>query len=314
MGRSKKQRFKAIGKPKNNKVLQPPKFKSQAQKQQPGKSTSKSPSTTTPAKKPKAHHHQQSSQEQRIPFEPHHKILLIGEADFSFSAALATALGLPLLLPTSYDSHEACLAKYATTAPRCIEELRQAWADTNVEARDELQGVSEVPWFGVDAAKIGKEKRIRRAAGKRGFDFVVWNFPHVGGLSTDVNRQVRANQALLVAFFGSVQPLLRTATASEDGESGAVMVTIFDGEPYSLWNIRDLARSTGLVVRRSGRFEAGLYPGYRHARTGGEVKRKDGEVSGTAWKGEDRASRWFEFGLPEDETKKRKDEGSSDED
>ena len=58
--------------------------------------------------------------------------------------------------------------------------------------------------YGVDATKLGKPgisgggRGGGRGGGKEikkgGFDKVVFNFPHVGGLTKDVNRQVRHNQ------------------------------------------------------------------------------------------------------------------------
>lgn len=45
--------------------------------------------------------------------------------------------------------------------------------------------------YAVDATKLQKEGKDVR---KGGFDRVVFNFPHVGGLTKDVNRQVRHNQ------------------------------------------------------------------------------------------------------------------------
>ena len=71
-------------------------------------------------------------------------------------------------------------------------------------------------------------------------------------------------------------------------------MTLFEGEPYTLWNIRDLARHSGLEVKQSFIFQAGAYSGYKHARTLGVVKGKNGEV-GAGWKGEERAARSFEF-------------------
>lgn len=135
----------------------------------------------------------------------------------------------------------------------------------------------------------------------------------MGGKSTDVNRQVRYNQELLVEFFK--RALLSLAPG------GTIIVTLFEGEPYTLWNVRDLARHSGLQVERSFRFQAPAYPGYHHARTLGVVKNKQGDVGG-GWKGEDRAARSYVFvrkdEVPKAVSKKRKrsgdDEDSDDSD
>jgi hypothetical protein len=97
-------------------------------------------------------------------------------------------------------------------------------------------------------------------------------------------------------------------------EAASMLVTLFEGQPYELWNIRDIARHSGLIVKRSFAFRAEAYPGYRHARTLGVVKKGGGtlhqraeeegggvDVSETAWKGELRAARTFEFGLKPEE-------------
>ncbi|KAJ5169143.1 uncharacterized protein N7482_004737 [Penicillium canariense] len=163
------------------------------------------------------------------------------------------------------------------------------------------------------------------------WDVICFNFPHVGGLSTDVNRQVRANQELLVAFFKACVPLLSAAPVpadedeeedeweedeeSEDEDSegengggdgddqtsgkavrtgpGQILVSLFDGEPYTLWNIKDLARHAGLQVVTSFKFPWAEYQGYSHARTLGEVEGKDGGRGG--WRGEDRLARMYVF-------------------
>lgn len=129
----------------------------------------------------------------------------------------------------------------------------------------------------------------------------------MGGKSTDVNRQVRYNQELLVEFFK--RALLSLAP------SGTIIITLFEGEPYTLWNVRDLARHSGLQVDRSFRFQASAYPGYHHARTLGVVKNKQGDVGG-GWKGEDRAARSYVFvrkdEVPKAVSKKRKRSGDDD--
>jgi 25S rRNA (uracil2634-N3)-methyltransferase len=183
------------------------------------------------------------------------------------------------------------------------------------------------------------------------WDVICFNFPHVGGLSTDVNRQVRANQELLVAFFKACVPLLSTAPppvdeddeweedseedsnsdseANEDGDGendahtsgkatrtgpGQILVSLFEGEPYTLWNIKDLARHAGLQVVTSFKFPWAEYEGYSHARTLGEVEGKDGGRGG--WRGEDRLARMYVFEVKQEEAKgkkkKRAREGDSD--
>ena len=61
-----------------------------------------------------------------------------------------------------------------------------------------------------------------------------------------------------------------------------------------MWNIRDLARHSGLQVEKSFKFQASAYPGYKHARTLGVVKGKNGGAGG-GWRGEERAARSFVF-------------------
>ncbi|PYH94965.1 hypothetical protein BO71DRAFT_292635, partial [Aspergillus ellipticus CBS 707.79] len=185
------------------------------------------------------------------------------------------------------------------------------------------------------------------------WDVVCFNFPHVGGISTDVNRQVRANQELLVAFFKACVPLLshRPGSTSEeddewndwensefessqnddddhDGEGvrnplrsgnttgratcqhrvepGQILVTMFEGEPYTLWNIKDLARHAGLRVVTSFRFPWACYNEYSHARTLGDIEGKHGGRGG--WRGEDRDARMFVFEVKqEDHADSRRD-------
>jgi 25S rRNA (uracil2634-N3)-methyltransferase len=117
---------------------------------------------------------------------------------------------------------------------------------------------------------------------------------------------------LLVSFFNRAIPSV--------APGGSIIVTLFEGEPYTLWNIRDLARHSELQVERSFKFHASAYPGYRHSRTFGVVKSKSGQP-GAGWKGEDRPARSYVFVRKGDKLristpglKRRRDETSSDED
>ncbi|KAK4549893.1 hypothetical protein LTR36_005194 [Oleoguttula mirabilis] len=207
-----------------------------------------------PAKKP----------EPTIPFQAEDRILLVGEGDFSFAKSLVEQHGCCDVTATCFDSQPELLEKYNPQAEDIVRYLEEE---------------GQTVLYGVDATKLDQNKQVRKAGGQ--WDVIVFNFPHVGGKSKDVNRQVRFNQELLVSFFKNAIPLLAS--------DGTIAVTLFEGEPYTLWNIRDLARHSGLEVQRSFKFLAEAYPGYSHARTLGNIE------GGGGWKGEDRDARSYVF-------------------
>ncbi|KAL6706723.1 hypothetical protein ACN47E_005265 [Coniothyrium glycines] len=250
----------------------------------------------------------QASQRHDVPFGTYDHILLVGEGDFSFTRSLAVSHGCANITATSYDTASEVAAKYPDYA----------------SIRQELTGLTPpVPLHhSIDATKLNTYKHLRcdrsdddddddggstrKGQGSAaGWDTIAFMFPHVGGLSTDVNRQVRANQALLVSFFAACldanTPQRRLQILQSQGNSvtprpsrnpflrmgGKVVVALFEGEPYTLWNVRDLARHAGLRVVESWRFDWEQYPGYKHVRTLGTVE--------SGWKGEDREARMYVF-------------------
>ena len=119
-----------------------------------------------------------------IPFCSTDRILLVGEGDFSFSSSLLRVHGCTHLVATSYDKVSTLRSKYSQAASN----IAALEAEENCIVR-----------YGVDATKLGKPGVADGGGGakevkKGGFDRVVFNFPHVGGLTKDVNRQVRHNQ------------------------------------------------------------------------------------------------------------------------
>ncbi|QDS69895.1 hypothetical protein FKW77_000824 [Venturia effusa] len=279
----------------------------------------------------------QASQRNVVPFDVFDRILCVGEGDLSFTTSLLLDHGCASVVSTTLDSETELLQKYphVTAAIQTIQETEQTLLHS------------------IDATKLSSYKTLH-ANGP--YDRVFFMFPHVGGKSTSVNKQVRANQALLAGFFGSAKDLLRKEERDDGarvkgGEGPSILVTIFEGEPYTLWNVRDLARSVGLVVKRSWRFQKEVYPRYRHARTLGVVLKKevregeerrvekderqegrdggedrgvgeaedgkeeeDGTEEGqmdvtreseTAWRGENREARTYEFGIKPEEVGKQ---------
>ncbi|PTB67837.1 hypothetical protein BBK36DRAFT_1193951 [Trichoderma citrinoviride] len=250
--------------------------------------------------KKKQQHRQQQHDEPVIPFSRHDRILLVGEGDLSFAASIIEHHGCTNVTATVLEkNHAELVAKYPAV-------------DANIaDTESKPPTITNKLIYNVDATKLPP------SVARSPHDRIIFNFPHVGGKSTDVNRQVRYNQELLVSFFQRCLASPRAPLAP----GGSVVVTLFEGEPYTLWNIRDLGRHAGLQLERSFRFQAAAYPGYHHARTFGVVRNKKGEESG-GWKGEDRPARSFVFMRKEEvegqARKKRKrsgdDDSSSDED
>lgn len=136
----------------------------------------KSKSSNKPAL-PSKTHKQVHQSTPTIPFAPHDSILLVGEGDLSFSVSLLTHHGCTNVTATVYESSE--------------EELVEKYPHAAEHIKIIEEGEGKVR-FGVDVTKglKGAGKGEKREL----WDRVIFNFPHVGGKTKDVNRQVRFNQ------------------------------------------------------------------------------------------------------------------------
>lgn len=318
----------------------------------------------------------------KIPFDRSDQVLLVGEGDFSFALSLAQNYKVDSIVATSYDGEQELLMKYSNVRKvlqilrgSChrVDDTRSDGAtddgdvftgfsdtehSTDDRASDTTLKTREVSLLhDIDATKLSSSHR-KLLSIHAPYTKIVFNFPHVGGLSTDVNRQVRANQQLLVGFFSAAKSLLATkqrpakrridseeAHDDDDGSGpdidddtdpsvesidherntlsqGRILVTLFEGEPYTLWNIRDLVRHCGLQVIESFKFDWPAYPGYQHARTIGDITSgKDRSAEGNrkgSWRGEERDARCYVIALKDEVDnrqggrKKRKRSGDGD--
>ncbi|KAL8803572.1 MAG: hypothetical protein Q9182_003077, partial [Xanthomendoza sp. 2 TL-2023] len=139
-----------------------------------------------------------------IPFHPTHRILLVGEGDFSFTHSLYKTHNCTSLTATCHDSAGALAEKYPQSRGYIRELLEDAVAAASTitgHEDEEAEGDEDDDMekkkkeikilYGVDATKLGKAGAGSggKAVRKGGFDRIVFNFPHVGGVTRDVNRQ-----------------------------------------------------------------------------------------------------------------------------
>lgn len=64
---------------------------------------------------------------------------------------------------------------------------------------------------------------------------------------------------MLLGFLESAKQLLTT--------SGEIHVTLKTGEPYDSWNVKKLAKTSGLFCKTTLPFDPNMYSGYSHRRT-----------------------------------------------
>ncbi|KAJ2960343.1 hypothetical protein NQZ79_g4336 [Umbelopsis isabellina] len=193
---------------------------------------------------------QQQTQQQKAPYEFNDKILLVGEGNFSFARSLVESVvhGGDNVIATCYDSEEVLNQKYEDESK------------DNIQVIEELGGTVV---FEVDATQLEKCKAIKQ----RKFSKIVFNFPHAGAGIKDQDRNIQSNQVLLKDFFKSAAKLLQSRVEGDEND-GEIHVTLKSGQPYDLWSIRTMAKSTDLLRPKTAfPFVPSLYPGYAHRRT-----------------------------------------------
>ncbi|KAM0908674.1 hypothetical protein ACQ4PT_015299 [Festuca glaucescens] len=170
-------------------------------------------------------------------------ILIVGDGDFSFSLALATAFGSgENLVATSLDSYGAMVLKHYQAVSNVIELKRL--------------GATVLHDVNANTMKLHTSLKMKQ------FDRIVFNFPHAGFNGPETQLHViNSHKELVRIFFRSASQLLCP--------EGEVHVSHKTGQPYDRWDIEQLASEYSLVMSEKVPFDKRDYPGYNQKRGDG---------------------------------------------
>ncbi|KAL2641750.1 hypothetical protein R1flu_009337 [Riccia fluitans] len=174
-------------------------------------------------------------------YYPNEHILLVGEADFTFSSALASIIKDSRNLYATTDKSQEYTRRMYAQAPKALSNLLRRGAKVvyNFDATQDIvaQGF---------------------------FHRIIFNFPHAGyfGRPEWVRYVITQHQELIRRFLANASKLIRPY----DGE---IHITVQDYDPYKRWDISGLARSCGLRLKQSVIFDMGTFTGYTNRRGSG---------------------------------------------
>ncbi|XP_015873275.2 uncharacterized protein At4g26485 isoform X2 [Ziziphus jujuba] len=164
-----------------------------------------------------------------------HKILLVGEGDFSFSASLASSSpSASNMVATSLNSRDFLYRNYRNAMDN-INELRR-------------KGCTIM--HGIDATEMVKHDALSGML----FDRIIFNFPHAGFFEDDSTESQLRNQMLVALFFENAKKMLKAG--------GEIHVTHKCSYFFQRWNIQVLASNVGLRLIEEVPFNFRDYPGY----------------------------------------------------
>ncbi|XP_077237676.1 uncharacterized protein At4g26485-like [Tasmannia lanceolata] len=174
-----------------------------------------------------------------------HRILLVGEGDFSFSACLAKAFGSAKnMVATSNDSQDMLLEKHWSSEAH-LEELKQRGC---------------LVLHDIDVNDMHKRPILKTIK----FDRIVFNFPHAGhfpGVCERHTHLIKMHKELVMGFFKSAVEML--------SQGGEVHLSHRNDYPYNRWKVEKLAKRVGLHLIERAEFFKSDYIGYHNKRGGG---------------------------------------------
>eukprot|EP01147_Barroeca_monosierra_P009117 gene9117-1418_t len=181
--------------------------------------------------------------EAAVKYKLTHRILIVGDGDFSFSHGLVRHLGGDgsNIVATSHDSRKKVIDKYNMS-------------DTHLS---DLTASGCRIVHGIDAGDL--HNHFPKQANY--FHRVIFNFPHTG------LQRVHLNKDLIRRFLISAPYVLHP--------NGQIHITIKMSPPYSGWDLPGSGKNAGLIHPGTLDFDSKLFPGYSHQTTLADAKTFD---------------------------------------
>ncbi|KAL7088177.1 hypothetical protein ACP275_13G112500 [Erythranthe tilingii] len=166
-----------------------------------------------------------------------HRILVVGDGDFSFSTCLARAFGCASnMTATSLDSQRFLLLNYASALPNLME----------LKARN-CKVIHDI-----DATEMASHSII----GKMKFDRIVFNFPFAGFFDDDLPRdsQLMRHKGLVSMFMQNAVEMM--------SENGEIHIRNKTTDYFEEWNLKVFGLLHRLRLVETVDFDLLDYPGY----------------------------------------------------
>ncbi|KAJ4982425.1 hypothetical protein NE237_033262 [Protea cynaroides] len=178
-------------------------------------------------------------------YSSRHRILLVGEGDFSFALCLAHSFGSgsgSSIVATSLDSYDTLISKYK----RVKSNLKN------------LEKLGAAILHKIDATKMKFHTDLRMQK----FDRIIFNFPHAGFHGKeDQPHLIKMHRNLVQGFFKNARDMLRPY--------GEIHVSHKTTGPFLHWNLKELASRHSLVLIECVEFKIDDYPGYKNKKGDG---------------------------------------------
>ncbi|PIM99062.1 hypothetical protein CDL12_28447 [Handroanthus impetiginosus] len=169
-------------------------------------------------------------------YSSNHRILLVGEGDFSFSTCLAATFGSGSnMVATSLDSPAFLVRNYQKALSNIMElTMRKCKVVHDVDATDMLN---------------------HDCLGGMKFDRIIFNFPYAGFFKTlSRDDQLRLHRTLVSLFLKNAKEMLR--------ENGQIHITHKTNGFHKEWHVESIASSHKLRLIEAVQFCKDDYPGY----------------------------------------------------